>query len=246
MRTYLHFILLLLIFSSCTSKKDIIYFNNINTQSSDQTKLEITKISKNDILSVVISSTSSELVKLYNQDGASSPSGYLVNSDGMITLPILGKINVVGLSCSELEQLVSNLLISGGHIYNPIVNVRVTNSKFTVLGEVNKPGTYNFLEENISLLQALGYAGDLTINGIRKEVYLIREENNVLKYNKIDLTSKDWFSSPYYYIKPNDVVYVLPNDPKVKTGGYVKSLGNLLTITSVGISTILAIILLAK
>jgi polysaccharide export outer membrane protein len=120
------------------------------------------------------------------------------------------------------------------------------NAKFTVLGEVNKPGTYTFNEENISVLQALGYAGDLTINGVRNDILIIREENNVKTYAKIDLTSKDWFNSPYYYIKPNDVVYVNPNGAKVKSAGYIGSLGNFLTIVSIGVSTVLTILVLSK
>lgn len=246
MKKPIFFLLFLIIASACTSKKDIIYFNNLNTETTDKTQLIKSTITKNDILSIVITSSSAEIVKAYNVEVTQGPNGYLVSSEGFITLPVLGKINANGLSCMELEQIIANLLISGGHLSNPVVNVRVINSKFTVLGEVNKPGTYNYQEENISLLQALGYAGDLTINGVRNNIYLIREEGNVLNYTKIDLTSKDWFSSPYYYLKPNDVIYVLPNDAKVKSGGYVKSLGNLLTITSVSISTILAIILLSK
>ncbi|SHE83775.1 polysaccharide export outer membrane protein [Flavobacterium fontis] len=246
MKNTIFFLLFLIINSACTSKKDIIYFNNLNTETTDKTQLIKSTITKNDILSIVITSSSAEIVKAYNMEVTQSSNGYLVSSEGFITLPVLGKINANGISCMELEQIIANLLISGGHLSNPVVNVRVINSKFTVLGEVNKPGTYNYQEENISLLQALGYAGDLTINGVRNNIYLIREEGNVLNYTKIDLTSKDWFSSPYYYLKPNDVIYVLPNDAKVKSGGYVKSLGNLLTITSVSISTILAIILLTK
>lgn len=239
-------LLIVFIISSCTTQKDIIYFNNINTNVTDVTKVSSTKIAKNDILNVQITSTSAEIAKSYNLDGSQISNGYLVNNDGFITIPILGKINTADLSCSELEQVITQLLINGGHLYNPIVSVRLLNSKFTVLGEVNKPGTYNYQEENISLLQALGYAGDLTINGVRNKVYLIRDDGGTLKYHNLDLTTKDWFSSEYYYIKPNDIIYVLPNDAKVKTGGYIKSLGNLLTIASVSVSTILAIILLSK
>lgn len=239
-------LLIVFIISSCTTQKDIIYFNNINTNVTDITKVSSTKIAKNDILNVQITSTSAEIAKSYNLDGSQISNGYLVNNDGFITIPILGKINTVDLSCSELEQVITQLLINGGHLYNPIVSVRLLNSKFTVLGEVNKPGTYNYQEENISLLQALGYAGDLTINGVRNKVYLIRDDGGTLKYHNLDLTTKDWFSSEYYYIKPNDIIYVLPNDAKVKTGGYIKSLGNLLTIASVSVSTILAIILLSR
>ena len=120
------------------------------------------------------------------------------------------------------------------------------NAKFTVLGEVAKPGTYTFSEQNISLLQALGYAGDLTINGKRENVLLIREENNAKTYISIDMTSKKWFSSPNYYIKPNDVIYVNPNGPKVKSAGYIGNLGTFISVVSVSLSMVLTIILLTK
>lgn len=239
-------LLILILITSCTSQKDIIYFNNSNPANTNSPKVAQTKISKNDILSIQITSSSTEIAKSYNLDGAQISNGYLVNNEGFITLPILGKINTYDLGCTELEQVITQLLINGGHLYNPIVSVRLMNSKFTVLGEVNKPGTYNYQEENITLLQALGYAGDLTINGVRNKIYLIREERGIIQYHNLDLTSTNWISSEYYFIKPNDIIYVLPNDAKVKTGGYIKSLGNLLTIASVSISTILAIILLSK
>jgi len=119
-----------------------------------------------------------------------------------------------------------------GYINDANVNVRVINSKVTILGEVNKPGTYSFDEQNISLNQAIGYAGDLTINGIRKDVLLIRENNGTRTYVKLDLTSSDWFASPYYYVKQNDVIIVNPNGAKVMTSGYLGNVGSIIGILS--------------
>ena len=172
--------------------------------------------------------------------------GYLVNTDGMITMPILGKIKAQNLTLIELENFLVKKLKDENHLSDPIVTARILNAKFTILGEVNKPGTYNFNEENISILQALGYAGDLTINGKRNNVLIIREENNIKTYATLDLTSKKWFDSPYYYIKPNDVIYVNPNGSKVKTAGYIGSLGTFISVAAFGISTILTIIVLSK
>jgi polysaccharide export outer membrane protein len=240
-KNILMLILGILIFSSCASKKDILYFNDVNINEQDKTVFSEGKIQTNDILSVIVSSSSPELASFYNtnQSGSSAFNGYLVTIEGVIILPILGKIEVKGRTLLELEDLIVQKLIDGNHLSNPTVTVRLTNAKFTILGEVKSPGTYTFNEQNISLLQALGYAGDLTINGKRQDVLIIREENNKRTYTTIDLTSKKWFDSPNYYIKPNDVIYVNPNGPKVTSAGYVPSLTNLLAVASVAITTII-------
>lgn len=240
------YLLFTILFSSCASKKDILYFNDIHTNQQDQVVYSPGKIQVNDILNVIISSSTAELSTQYNLNQTPTFTGYLVSTEGTITLPVIGKYKVKEMTISELENALSKKLKDEKHLTDPIVTVRLLNAKFTVLGEVNKPGTYNFSEENVSLLQALGYAGDLTINGQRKNVVIIREENNTKSYTTIDLTSKGWFNSPYYYIKPNDVIYVNPNGAKVKSAGYIGSLGNFLTIVSIGVSTVLTILVLSK
>ena len=230
----------LLTMSACSSKKDLIYFSDINLNEQDEIVFLPGKIKVNDILSIVVSSSSPELAMVYNANqNTSTFTGYLVTVDGTIILPILGKIKVQDLTLLELENELVKRLIEGNHLSNPIVTVRLTNAKFTVLGEVRNPGTYTFNEQNISILQALGYAGDLTIHGKRQDLLIIREENNKKTYKTIDLTSKKWFNSPYYYIKPNDVIYVNPNNAKVTSSGYIGSFGNLLAVFSIAISTIL-------
>jgi len=239
--------LMMLILSSCSSKKDILYFNDINTNEQDKVIFSASKIQVNDILSIIISSSSPELASIYNQNQTTTTTlGYLVNTEGSITMPLLGKIKAKDLTLIDLENFLVKKLKDENHLSDPIVTVRLLNAKFSILGEVNKPGTYNFSEENISLLQALGYAGDLTISGKRANVLIIREENNVKTYATIDLTSKKWFDSPYYYIKPNDVIYVNPNGAKVKSAGYIGSLGTFMSVVSVGLSTVLTILVLSK
>ena len=110
------------------------------------------------------------------------------------------------------------------------------------MGEVNSPGTYDFTEQNITLLQAIGYAGDLAIGGKRKEVLLIREENGIRQQTTIDLTSTKWFDSPYYFIKQNDIIYVNPSGPVIKSAGYIGNLGTFLSVFSLALSTVLLII----
>ena len=192
---------MMLILSSCSSKKDVLYFNDINTNEQDKVIFSASKIQVNDILSIIISSSSPELASIYNQNQTTTTTlGYLVNTEGSITMPLLGKIKAKDLTLIDLEKFLVKKLKDENYLSDPIVTVRLLNAKFSILGEVNKPGTYNFSEENISLLQALGYAGDLTISGKRANVLIIREENNVKTYATIDLTSKKWFDSPYYYI----------------------------------------------
>jgi polysaccharide export outer membrane protein len=249
--SFIFFTFFLLFLSSCSSKKQVIYFNDINFENQDKNIISLGKIQPNDILSIIISSSSTELSAMYNlnQDQNQNSSffpGYLVNLEGKITLPILGKITVKDLTMAQLEELLVKILIEGKHLSEPIVTARLMNAKFTVLGEVSKPGTYNYSEQNISVLQALGYAGDLTINGKRENVLLIREENNAKTYITIDMTSKQWFGSPYYYIKPNDVIYVNPNGPKVKTAGYIGNLGTFISIVSLSLSMILTVFLLTQ
>ncbi len=234
-------ILVLLIVSSCASKKDLLYFNDLNIKQQDKTVFSEPKIQVNDILSVTVSSSSPDLALIYNvnQTNATSINGYLVAMDGTITLPILGKIKVQEITTLELEKLLVKKLIDGNQLLNPTVTVRLTNAKFTILGEVNKPGTYTFNEQNISILQALGYAGDLTIHGKRQDILIIREENNKRSYMTIDMTSKKWFDSPYYYIKPNDVIYVNPNYAKIKSSGPIATVANLFGVISIAFTTIL-------
>ena len=141
----------------------------------------------------------------------------------------------------DLEKYIKNLLVSGGHLINPSVTVRLLNSKVTILGEVRKPGTYTFTEKNISLLQALGLAGDLTIDGNRKNIIVLRESNGQRTTTNIDLTSVSWLSSLYQNIQPNDVIIVNPNSKKVTSAGLIGNISTVLSIASILLSTIILI-----
>lgn len=165
--------------------------------------------------------------------------GYIVSADGGINFPILGKLIVSGKSTQELEVLIKSTLEKDNHLLSPTVNVRLLNAKVTVLGEVAKPGTFNFSEQNFSIIQAFGMAGDLTIKGKRKEVLVIREENGTRKYATLDLTQSAIFESEYYYVHTNDVIVVNPNGARVKNAGYIGDPGTLLGVASVILSMII-------
>ncbi len=231
-----------LILSSCASKKEILYFQDADYYIPQEIYYESVKIQPNDILNITVSALVQETAAPYNTTVGGSAGinnidllklqGYLVGEDGNITFPVLGTLDVANRTTKELEKGIKELLENGGHLKEPTVSVRILNAKVTILGEVAKPGTYSFTEQNITLPQALGFAGDLTINGERKNVLLIREENGIRKIHHLDLTSTEWFNTPYFYIKPNDFIVINPNEAKVKSAGLVGNVGILLTILS--------------
>lgn len=240
-------------FLSCSSKKDILYFQSAGKSTFDGNFILDQKIETNDILSIRINSKDLETSKLYNldltenSDNSQQPQvikykGYLVNNLGQIKLPVLGAIKASEMSCNELEEFLTKKLIEDGHLLDPIVIVRVLNAKVTVLGEVKMPGTFEFVEKNLTFLQAIGLAGDLTINGKRNDVILIRQENNIKTITHIDLTLTNWFETNSYYVKQNDVIIVNPNNAKIKSAGVI---GNAATFISL-ISLLLTGLLLLK
>ncbi len=167
--------------------------------------------------------------------------GYLVSENLTINFPVLGTLSVAGKTTQEFAEFLKNKLESEGHLKNPSIDVRLINAKVTILGEVNQPGTYNFTEQNITLLQALGYAGDLNINGKREDIIVMREEQGVRQITHIDLTTSDWLNGPYNFIKPNDVIVVNPNGPKVKSAGFVGNTATVLSVVSILLTTVVLI-----
>lgn len=227
--------------SSCASKKDILYLQDADSNSTANIVYQSSTIQPNDILKITVETLITEAAIPYNRmvsTGAGNSielmqlEGYLVTNEGNINYPILGDITVLNLTTQEVENKIKNLLVTGGHLKNPTINVRLINAKITILGEVNTPGTYTFTEQNITILQALGYAGDLTINGKRDDIIITRDVNGVRKISHIDLTSTDFMNSEYYYIKPNDNIIVNQNDPRVKQSGYIGNVGTVLSVVS--------------
>jgi polysaccharide export outer membrane protein len=215
--------------SACVSTEKATYFSNV-TNSSIQIEKEKELepiIQRNDILSIYISSLSPEASAVFNTTntqatststttGSTSAGGYLVNTEGTIQLPILGNVKAEGLTKKQLKSSITNLINEKKLLIDPVVTIRHLNYEVTVIGEVGKPTVINVPNEKISMLKALGIAGDITIFGKKENVLLIREVEGKRNINRIDLNSKDFLSSPYYYLQPNDVVYVEANERKVK------------------------------
>ena len=243
----------LLTIFACTSKRNITYLNGVekypNTDISKQ-KTPYT-IQPDDILRIEIRSMVPEAAIVYNRIPFQINTtlnvdllqleGYLVSNDYTINFPVLGKLEVKGTTL-ELEKKITKLLLDGEHLVSPTVSVRLLNSKFTVLGEVSKPGTFTFIENNLTLLQALGYAGDLTISGKRKNITLIREINGIRSVKKLDITSKDILNNSAYYIMSNDVIIVNPNYNRIKSAGFIGSPQSIASISSILLSITLLII----
>jgi polysaccharide export outer membrane protein len=223
------FLLFLVLFSSCVDMRQTTYFNNLQDGEISAVTAGVPLIHKNDILSISVSSLNPEASAVFNAPNllptASStvlgaPSqlvGYLVNEKGDIFFPVLGRVHAEGLSTKQLSDSIAKLLSDKKFLVDPIVATRITNFKVTVLGEVGHPGVISVPGEQITILEALGFAGDLTIYGRRDNVLLIREKEGNKTVQHIDLTAKDILSSKFYNLQPNDVIYVQPNKDKVRS-----------------------------
>ncbi|MBQ0016518.1 MAG: polysaccharide biosynthesis/export family protein [Bacteroidales bacterium] len=172
-------------------------------------------------------------------NGATKVQGYLVNHDGEITFPVLGKLLVRGLTHNQLAEMIQTRLVNEGHLKNPIVTVKLMNFKVSILGDVARPGQLIVDGERVTIFEALSMVGDLTIYGQRQNVTIIREENGTRTIGQVDLSSKDIFDSPYYYLHQNDVVYVEPNMRKKKnadrdpmTMTYISSAVSIISVLS--------------
>lgn len=217
-----------LIFSACVDTKPVTYFPDLaeGVIPSSIANLEPV-ISKSDILSISVTSPNPDATLMFNapnmaanQTTAASgniapSSGYLVSQDGFVEFPALGKIMAAGLTKQKLKEEITQKLIDSKLLIDPIVTIRMLNYRVTVLGEVSRPTVVTVPNEKISILEAIGLAGDITIFGKKDNVLLIREEKNGKVIKRLNLNSSEIFSSPYYYLKSNDVVYVEPNRARV-------------------------------
>lgn len=215
--------------TSCGDPKHVTYFPGIKDGSiQSNTPFPESVIQKNDLLSISVSSLNADATAVFNPGGAGAgaaagagavaqPVGYLVNSEGNIQFPILGSIKAEGLTKNQLKDKISKQLIDNKLLLDPIVTIRYLNFRVTVLGEVNHPTVVSVPNEKISLLEALGLAGDMTIYAKRDNVLVIRETNDQKILKRINLNSDEIFTSPYYYLQSNDIVYVEPNHTKVNS-----------------------------
>jgi polysaccharide export outer membrane protein len=219
--------ILMVMVGSCVSTKNVGYFDNAReTEYASIAEVE-NPIQANDILSISISSLNPEASAVFNTTNGQSnnintsngnvaqPSGYLVSAEGFIQLPILGNIYSAGLTKRELKEKITKTIVEKKLLVDPIVSIRHLNFEVTVIGEVGRPMVIPVPNEKISLLTALGQAGDITVYGKKDNVLVIRESNGKKMVKRINLNAADFLNSSYYYLKPNDIVYVEPNKNKL-------------------------------
>ena len=250
------FLFVLLLFS-CKSRTELVYYQNIDGLASPEhsSSYEI-KIQPDDLLMIIVSADDPETAIPFNLSTISVPSAingrtinargqeslqsYLVDASGSIDFPVLGKLQVGGLSRSELMQLLEGKISK--YIKNPIINIRLMNFKVSVQGEVNLPGTYPVSSDRVTLIEALSMAKDLTIYGKRDNILIIMEVNGVKSYNRVDITKADFINSPFYYLAQNDVVYVEPNKTRVNGAAVGANTGVIISVTSLLITVITLIV----
>ena len=240
---------LLLLSVSCVSKKQMLYLQDLASYNNTEVAFTNRNLQVDDILKITVGALMQQAALPYNKVGANNITennidiiklnGYLVSQNSTINFPVLGELSVKEKTTKDLENDIKKLLVDGGFLINPNVTVRLLNAKVTILGEVKMPGTFSFTENNISLLQALGLAGDLTINGSREDVVVLRYVDGLQTTERINLTSASFLSGAYQMVKPNDVIVVNPNSAKLKTAGYVGNVSTILGITSLLLSSII-------
>ena len=223
-------VVVLINLTACVSPKEVVYIQNEEgvALNEEVTSFEPT-IQTGDLISILVTGSEAKAVIPYNlyespintSAGSFNANGkivpYLVDANGEINFPQLGKVKVVGKTTKELNQELTTTLSQ--FIQNPTINIRIENFKVTILGEVKAPGAYTISNERVTILEALGMAGDMDYQGKRKDVTLVREVDGKRTVTEIDLTSRELFNSPYYYMAQNDVLYVAPNKAKVNSSG---------------------------
>jgi polysaccharide biosynthesis/export protein len=208
------------VFHSCKTREKMVYFQGSSSDTLTSVSNYTPILKTDDYLSIQISGDDPEAVVPFNlppttallsgySNGTPALSGYLIDSKGEINLPVIGKINVLGLNRNEAASLIEGKLKD--YIKNPIVQIQIQNYKVTVLGDVKNPGTFKIPNERVTIIEALGIAGDLQVTANRNNILVIRDENGVKSEFRVDLTKKDVFNSPVYYLAQNDVIYVEPN-----------------------------------
>lgn len=242
-------IAIVLTITSCVSKKDIVYFQNDEIDQSKVSNSYTTIFKPDDLLQITVSATDLEAVKPFNlpavtfatttnsATGVPQQQAYLIDNKGTIDFPIIGKIKIGGLTREQATELLKNKL-DPDYVKNPTINIRISNFKITILGDVKNPGTFTLPNERISILEAIGLAGDLNITGKRQNIIVHRETGDKKITYELDLTSKNIFSSPAYYLQQNDVVYIEPNKATSQSAAYNKNSGLFISIAGMVISII--------
>jgi polysaccharide export outer membrane protein len=243
------FVLTIIVLSSCVSKKDILYFQNDEIDQMKVSNSYRTIIKPDDLLLITITALDIEAVRPFNLAavtyatssnsaiGVAQQQTYLVDTNGEIDFPVLGKLKIGGLTRNEVIDLLKGKL-SPDYIKEPNVNINIANYKISVMGDVRMPGSYNIPNERITILDALALAGDVNISGQRDNILIIREEDNKKVQYRVDLRSNALLTSRVYYLQQNDVVYVEPNYARIQSASANSSTSLFISITGLIITIV--------
>jgi len=236
--------MVILLYCSCTPYKQVPYFQDLKRDSVVVEKFKNytpLTLQPGDLLGINVTSLNHDADLIFDYSSSVSQTtgmgadrdpvvGYLIDQDGNIKLPIIGAVRASGYTTEEVSAMLESELKV--YLSKPVVSVRIINFHISVLGDVGHPGSFTIQNEKITLPEALSLAGDLNTTAVRKNLLLVRETDSIRKYITIDLTSKNLFNSPYYYLKNNDIIYAQPNRVKVSTES------GLLTKISIALSTL--------
>jgi len=252
--THLILVLLIGLITSCGTRQRMVYFQGDESELAGQANY--TPVFKtDDFLSIVVTAEDPESAIPFNfptvgirepinfsyTSGTPSKTGYLIDAEGFVDLPVLGKIHVAGLNRMELTKILQDKYTE--YLKHPVVNIQIQNFKVTVLGDVSRPGTFLIPNERITLFEAIGLAGDLNMTGKRNNILIIRDRNGEKIQYRINLTTKEALTSPVYYLEQNDMVYVEPNAAARSQGTFWRTSGTIfISITSLIVTSIALII----
>lgn len=258
-KSFYLFILISVLFTSCIPIKDLVYLQDKSTSSEQNVVAAVEskpyRLQVNDVLSIDIKAIDPKLVSIFNTkaetiQGAKSESelyfdGFTVDDHGNIRMPILGEINVIGYTLEEVRLKIEKRLLeeyfkSEANIF---VTVKLAGFRYTINGEVGSTGTKTLFKDNVTILEAIANAGDITTVGNRKAVTIIRQTPTGVQLNDIDLTDVNVMKSPYYYLQPNDYIYVKPLKQKTWGTGQtgIQSIGTIITLLSLATTVYLII-----
>ena len=252
MKSYLIFFLSVSLILSCSSKKDVLYIQDVNSYV-DNFKYKDYLLKSDDYLKISVKSENPEAVSIFNPTSSNSNltqnnrdaliwQGYKINNDGYINFPIIGKVKMSGKTLDQARDEIYDFIVNEKILVDPYIDVKLLNGSFTILGEVRSPGEYNFVQNNLNLFEAIGMAGDLTIDANRKDIRLIREYSNENKnIFEFDMTNSEFMSSDLFQIFPGDIIIVNQNKRKIISAGVINDPRNLTGLLSFLISVVLLI-----
>lgn len=236
----------MILLTGCATREKVVYFQGDLQAIEKQAERYAPTIQPDDLLVITVSARDFEATKPFNQVNFYYQStdevrlqNYLVDAEGYIEYPVLGKVKLGGMTRSEAMSYLKALL--GEYIIDPGVTLQITNFKITVLGEVSNPGSFTLPNERITILEAIGLAGDLTLYGVRNNVLVIRETDGEKSFHRVNLTSDEVFNSPVYMLKQNDVVYVEPNKARTTTSTYSTNYALFISVAGLIVTVISAL-----